>query len=184
MSMSRISMPLAGSTFAMSGVAFAPADKPGAGGTVTRDFEAELKAMQAKLDATQVERDAARGEVAELTGALDKADEKLDELSREADAAKAEAKAANEAVAKVENAVAFVDTKISNSKADPVKDVKMFATERGYYDGRIINAGEPFVFSGVPGMWMIPADDPKSADAVADAKVRNASAYQGAAKAI
>ena len=175
MSMSRISTLLACSTFAMSGVMFGPADKSG-GGTVVRDFEAELKA-------TQVERDAARGEVAELTGALDKADEKLDELSREADAAKAEAKAATEAAAKVESA-AFVDTKISNSKADPVVAVEMYATERGYYDGRIINAGEPFVFSGIPGMWMIPANDPKSAEAVADAKARNASAYQGAAKAI
>lgn len=175
MSMSRISMLLACSTFAMSGVMFGPADKSGGGGgTVARDFEAELKAMQA-------ERDAARGEVANLTDALNKADETLDELSREADAAKAEAKAATEAAAK---AAPFVDTKISNAKADPVTDVEMYATERGYYGGRIIAAGEKFVFSGVPGMWMIPVADPKSAEAVADAKARNASAYQGAAKAI
>ena len=39
-------------------------------------------------------------------------------------------------------------------KPDPVKDVRMVATERGYYGGALREAGDSFMFTGTPGQWM------------------------------
>lgn len=40
-----------------------------------------------------------------------------------------------------------------------VENMAMLAIERGYANGRRIEVGEPFTYTGIPGKWMVPADD-------------------------
>ena len=143
----------------------------------------ELADLKAQLAAAN---DALKAKDAELETVMNTTDDQLDAMSKDIDALKAELKAreaaAVENAAAVSVAGAFPESKLSNAKAEPVKDKEMYALERGYDGSRIIDAGEKFTFTGIPGMWMIPADHPDAKDILSGVKERNASAYMGQAK--
>ena len=145
----------------------------------------ELADLKAQLAAAN---DALKAKDAQLETVMNTTDDQLDAMSKDIDALKAELKAREAAaVEKLLTATdlsagAFPESKLSNAKADAVKDKEMYALERGYDGSRIIEAGEKFTFSGVPGMWMIPADHPDAKDILTGVKERNASIYMGQAK--
>ena len=140
-----------------------------------------LAALKVELAAAIAERDAAR---AELTDILEKTDRELNAMSKELDGMKAIAakKAELESALAINGAPA--DARISNARAERVENVEMIASERGFYGSRLIAAGEKFMFTGIPGMWMVPATAPNAAEIAAEAKARNAGSYQGQNKVL
>ena len=183
----RLNSPMIASALSLSGIAFAAPDAAsGAGkasGKEPDPVALEPAELKAKLAAAN---DALKAKDAELETIMNTTDDQLDAMSKDIDALKAELKARDAITDTGDGAISvggkFPESKLSNAKASPVKDKEMYALERGYDGSRAIEAGEKFTFTGVPGMWMIPADHPDAKAILSGVKERNASIYMGQAK--